>query len=122
MNKESITFLTTLEMDGIYKLRCTNNKITKTQQEARINITEPHTFDKVQIIMKAKTAGDYFHAGGWAYNCDDAMVATQMNELEERKNMLEKKRNIIRIERNKFVKGKTIENQKVNGILVTMKL
>ena len=48
----------------------------KSQQEARINTTEPHTFDRVQKIMKAKTAGDYFRAGGGAYNCDNAMVAT----------------------------------------------
>eukprot|EP00751_Fragilariopsis_kerguelensis_P032816 CAMPEP_0170971366 /NCGR_PEP_ID=MMETSP0735-20130129/45194_1 /TAXON_ID=186038 /ORGANISM="Fragilariopsis kerguelensis, Strain L26-C5" /LENGTH=39 /DNA_ID= /DNA_START= /DNA_END= /DNA_ORIENTATION= len=39
--------------------------------------------------MKAKTAGDYFRAGGGAYNCDDAMVTTQINKLEERKKMLE---------------------------------
>ena len=93
MNEEAITFLTNLGMDGIHKLRRTNNKITKAQQEARINITEPHTFDRVQKIMKAKTAGDYFRAGGGVQNCDDAMVATQINKLEERKKMLEKKKN-----------------------------
>ena len=42
--------------------------------------------------MKAKAAGDYFYAGGGAYNCDDAMIVTEINKLEERKNMLEKKK------------------------------
>ena len=92
MNAEAITFLTDFGMDGIYKLRRTINKITTAQQEARINITEPHTFDRIQKIMKAKTAGDYFRAGGGAYNCDDAMVAMQIIKLETRKKMLEKKK------------------------------
>ena len=92
MNKEAITFLTNLGMDDIHKLRRTINKITTAQQEARINITEPHTFDRIQKIMKAKTAGDYFRAGGGAYNCDDAMVAMQIIKLETRKKMLEKKK------------------------------
>lgn len=67
-------------------------KIKKAQQEALINITEPHIVDRVKKIMKAKTAGDYFCAGGGSYNCDDTMVTTQTNKLEERKQTVEKKK------------------------------
>ena len=48
MNAGAIKFLTDLEMENLHKFRCKHKKITKVQQQARTDITKPHTFDRRQ--------------------------------------------------------------------------
>ena len=95
-NTEAFEFLVEYGFDikDVKTLKKKIKTVTKVQQEARTDITQPHTFDRRQKIMNAKHPGDYFKMGigGIAYNHDDCIIAHDMKRIFNKQKSLERKK------------------------------
>ena len=57
----------------------------KAQQNARKDITEPHTFDTREQLMNATIAGQNFRTNSGAYNNGDDMIVIKSKRLLQKK-------------------------------------